>query len=98
MTNTKQELATILDGAPSGATHFDGDIYMKRDKRKWRWRSGHTWYEASDTENPRSLSDIRAQIQLMEQNEALEAKVAELEGEVKHLTHEILCDGWDVDQ
>lgn len=105
MTNTKQELIAIRDGAPSGAWPvadevgvLDGEIvYISNSDNGRPFKvycdcdGHHLWcYGEDDADflrirNRRKLDDIRAQIELMEENEKLVAKVAELEREHQEL-------------
>lgn len=98
MTNTKQELIAIRDGAPSGEWPvadevgiLDGEIvYISNSENGRPFKvycdcdGHHLWCYGEDNadflriRNRRKLSDIRAQIKLMEENEKLVSEVKEL--------------------
>ena len=70
MTETLDELKAIFDNAPEGATHYDGIYYMVLDgelqsapSKRFGWEYVYDVFEIGLT---RSLSDIKARIELME--------------------------------
>ena len=95
MTNTKQELIAIRDGAPSGATHIDEDdnyygyfmitIDGNQIGGDWHYWENNQWIFGEIESSNSKLDDIRAQIKLMEENEKLATKVAELENHKAHM-------------
>lgn len=108
MTNTKQELIAIRDGAPSdpaiAPTHVDSEgFYWVLDGFTHyaynKYKNGFytpTWDVG--LEQFRSLSDISHQIEMLEQNEALEARVAGLESKLTdiHATKLDMGSYWSV--
>ena len=81
MTNTKQELTAIRDGAPDVTEFYSENsngalvpLYQCKESGEWLYWTGFDWeptdLEIGDVFIP--ASHIKHQIELMEQNEELE--------------------------
>lgn len=78
--NKQEQDKAILEGAPEGATHWDGAQYYKYEKHDWFSFLHLEWISANDDElyttcSMRDLSDIRELVELR-------AEVAELKEEL----------------
>ena len=71
MSETLEELKSIVDNAPDGATHIDDDLlfYIKDSRFGLRWHNDYDglWFRCEVPETLRSLSDIKRIIELMGQ-------------------------------
>ena len=77
---TNEQIRAILDGAPDGATHFDGD-YLKLEDILWFNYCQRTgWYKVEDDdfgliEPAHKLSDLAELLALRERVERLEQEL-----------------------
>lgn len=113
MTETLDELKAIRDSAPEGATHveiFTGSkqkpYFYKRELKQWCHRFIYDWWDAGNGQwlnsshpsgDMRSLDDIKARIELMEELKKAKAEAFLEVGEKLHYEYEGPMTGIDIE-